>query len=552
MACKLLIIGGVAGGATAAARARRLDENAEIVIFERGEYISFANCGLPYYIGDVIKARDDLLVTTPEDFKARYRIDVRIFSDVVSIDRSVKEVVVNNLAGGESYREGYDKIILSPGAEPTGLPERYGGFGNAFSLRNIPDADRIKAYADRSGPRSAVIVGGGFIGLEMAENLAKKGVKTTIVEKLPQVMNTFDYEMVSAVYNRLRENGVNCLLGRSISSVAGQGAAPVVLTDSGEEIPCDMLILSMGVRPDNRLARQAGLAIGELGGIKVNPLLMTSDHDIFAVGDAVEVNDFVTGLPTLTALAGPANKQGRIAADNALGRRTVYKGTLGTSVVKVFDMTLSSTGASEKLLRKNHIPHSVSYTHSNSHAGYYPGAEMMTIKLIFSPGNGRILGSQIVGGAGVDKRIDVLATAIRGSMTVFDLEEIDFAYAPPFSSAKDPVNVAGFVASNILKGDHEIIHSVDLKDIDTDGTVLVDVRDMEDLMRNPPIEGALHIPLGRLRKKMEKLDRTKLYITYCEVGTRSYAAHRILTQKGFTSKNLSGGYKTYIAAANRP
>ncbi len=551
MACKLLIIGGVAGGATAAARARRLDENAEIIVFERGEYISFANCGLPYYIGDVIKARDDLLVTTPEDFKARYRIDVRIFSDVVSIDRSVKELVVNDLAGRESYREGYDKIILSPGAEPARLPEGYGGFGNAFSLRSIPDADRIKAYADRSEPRSAVIVGGGFIGLEMAENLAKKGVKTTIVEKLPQVMGTFDYEMVSAVHNHLRENGVNCLLGRSISSVVGQGTSPAVLTDSGEEIPCDMLILSMGVRPDNRLARQAGLVIGELGGIKVNPLLMTSDHDIFAVGDAVEVNDFVTGLPTVTALAGPANKQGRIAADNALGRRTVYKGTLGTSVVKVFDMTLSSTGASEKLLRKNHIPHLVSYTHSNSHAGYYPGAEMLTIKLMFSPGNGRILGGQIVGGAGVDKRIDVLATAIRGWMTIFDLEEIDFAYAPPFSSAKDPINVAGFVASNILKGDHETLHSVDLKDVDPGGTVLVDVRDMEDLMRSSPIEGALHIPLRRLRKKMEKLDRTKLYITYCEVGTRSYAAHRILAQKGFKSKNLSGGYKTYIATANR-
>jgi NADPH-dependent 2,4-dienoyl-CoA reductase/sulfur reductase-like enzyme/rhodanese-related sulfurtransferase len=550
MTCKLLIIGGVAGGATAAARARRLDEDAEIVLFERGEYISFANCGLPYYVGDVIKTREDLLVTTPEDFKARYRIDVRIFSDVVSIDRAGREVIVNNLATGESYRERYDRIILSPGAEPAGLPAGYDGFGNVFSLRNIPDADRIKAYADRTGPCSAVVAGGGFIGLEMAENLAKKGVKTTIVEKLPQVMNTFDHEMVSVVHGHLQENGVSCLLGHGISSLVGQGMVSAVVTENGESIPCDLLVLSMGVRPDTRLARQAGLAMGELGGIKVNALLMTSDPDIFAVGDAVEVTDFVTGLPTLTALAGPANKQGRLAAGNALGRRTVYTGTLGTSVVKVFNMTLASTGTSERVLRKNGIPHLISYTHSTSHAGYYPGAEMMTIKLVFSPGTGRILGSQVVGGAGVDKRIDVLATAIRGSMTVFDLEEIDLAYAPPYSSAKDPVNVAGLVASNILKGDHEIVHSKDLKNIDAGSAVLVDVRDMEDLMRSSPIEGALHVPLRRLRKRTEKLDRDKMYITYCEVGTRSYAAHRILAQKGFRSKNLSGGYKTYLATRN--
>ncbi|HNT43442.1 MAG TPA: FAD-dependent oxidoreductase, partial [Syntrophorhabdaceae bacterium] len=336
------------------------------------------------------------------------------------------------------------------------------------------------------------------------------------------------------------------LLERSISSVAGRQEVSAVLTDSGEEIPCDMLVLSMGVRPDTRLARGCGLAIGHLGGIKVNPLMMTSDPDIFAAGDAVEVNDLVTGFPVLTALAGPANKQGRVAADNALGRRTVYRGTLGTSIVKVFGLTVSSTGASEKTLRMREVPHLVSYTHSNSHAGFYPGAEMMTIKLAFSPGSGRILGCQIVGGAGVDKRIDVMATAIRGSMTVFDLEDIDLAYAPPFSSARDPVNIAGFVASNILKGDHEVVHAGDLKDIG-ENAVLLDLRDMEDLVRSSPIEGAVHVPLGRLRKKMEKLDREKLYITYCEVGTRSYVGHRVLAQRGFKSKNLSGGYKTYAA-----
>ncbi len=546
MALRLVIIGGVAGGATAAARARRLNEDADITVFERGEYVSFANCGLPYYIGDVIRAREDLLVTTPEEFKARYRIAVRTLSDVASIDRAAREVVVNDLRTGESYREPYDRIILSPGAEPVGLPPGYGEFDNVFTLRSLLDADRIKVHAERSGPKTAVIVGAGFIGLEMAENLARKGVKTTIVEKLPQVMNTFDREMVSPVHDHLRENGVNCLLERSISSVLGRGTVSAILTDRGEEIPCDVLVLSMGVRPDNGLARRSGLEIGDLGGIRVNALMMTSDPDIFAVGDAVEVKDLVTGFPTLTALAGPANRQGRTAADNAMGRRTVYRGTLGTSIVKVFGITLSSTGASEKTLRAKEVPHLVSYTHSNSHAGYYPGAEMMTIKLIFSPGSGRILGSQIVGGAGVDKRIDVMATAIRGSMTVFDLEEIDLAYAPPFSSARDPVNIAGLVASNILKGDHEIVHGGDLKNIGGT-TVLLDLRDMEDLMKSSPIEGAVHIPFGRLRKKMEKLDRERSYITYCEVGTRSYAGHRILAQRGFRSKNLSGGYRTYKA-----
>ncbi|NLT22843.1 MAG: FAD-dependent oxidoreductase [Syntrophorhabdus sp.] len=546
MACRLVIIGGVAGGATAAARARRLSEDAGIIVFERGEYVSFANCGLPYYIGDVIGTRDDLMVTTPEEFRARYRVEVRTLSDVLSIDRAAREVVVNDVRTGEGYREPYDRIILSPGAEPVSLPAGYGAFDNVFSLRSVLDADRIKSQADRSGPGTAVIVGAGFIGLEVAENLSRKGVKTTIVERLPQVMNHLDREMVSVVHDHLRENGVDLLLERSISSVAGRNTVSAVLTDRGEEIPCDMLVLSMGIRPDIRLARDCGLAIGDLGGIKVNPLMMTSDPDIFAVGDAVEVNDLVSGFPVLTALAGPANKQGRIAADNALGRRTVYRGTLGTSIVKIFGLTVSSTGASEKTLRMRQVPHLVSYTHSNSHAGYYPGAEMMTIKLIFSPGSGRILGSQIVGGTGVDKRIDVMATAIRGSMTVFDLEDIDLAYAPPFSSARDPVNIAGFVASNILKGDHEVVHAGDLKDIG-ENTVLLDLRDMEDLMRSSPIEGAVHVPLGRLRKKMEKLDREKLYITYCEVGTRSYAGHRVLAQRGFKSKNLSGGYKTYTA-----
>ncbi len=551
MPCRLLIIGGVAGGATAAARARRLDEEAEIIMFERGAYVSFANCGLPYYVGDVIGKRDDLLVATPELFSARYRIDVRTLSEVLSIDRSAREIIIRNGATGETYRERYDKIILAPGAEPVNPPVEVGEGIEAFNLRTIPDADRIKACAEGRGSFSAVIVGGGFIGLELADNLARKGVKTTIVEKLNQLMNPMDYEMVSPLYDRLRHHGVTCLLGRAIASFAGTGGARTVLTDRGEEIPCDVLVFSTGVRPHIRLAREAGIEVGSLGGIKVNDMMMTSDQDIFAVGDAVEVKDFVTGLPTLTALAGPANKQGRIAADNAMGRKSVYRGTLRTSIVRVFDLTLASTGASEKLLKEHDIPHLVSYTHSNSHAGYYPGAEMMTIKLIFSPEDGRILGSQIVGGSGVDKRIDVIATAIRGHMKTFDLEEIDLAYAPPFSSAKDPVNVAGLVASNTLRGDHDLIHSRDLGSPDS-GTVLIDLRDMEELGEGRLIEGALHIPLNRLRRRIPKLDRAKQYITYCEVGARSYAAHRILVQKGFRSKNLSGGYRTYLTVTRKP
>ncbi|QTA85132.1 FAD-dependent oxidoreductase [Desulfonema magnum] len=551
MPIKLLIIGGVAGGATAAARARRLDEHAEIIIFERGEHISFANCGLPYYIGGVIENRDDLLVTTLEAFRERYHIDIRIFSEVTAIDAKNKQVEVKKLTTGETYKESYDKIILSPGAEPLKPPLEGIELRNIFNLRNIPDSDQIKAYVDTRKPESAVVVGGGFIGLEMAENLVHRGVSTTIVEMLDQVMPPLDHEMAAIVQAHLKEKGVTCDLGNSVESFSEKGERIIVSTKKGNDIECDMVILSVGVRPENKLAKELGLEIGTRGGIKVDATMRTSDPNIYAVGDAVEVKDFVTGLPTMTALAGPANKQGRIAADNVLGRKSVFRGTLGTAVVKVFDMTVASTGASEKLLKNNNIPYLLSYTHSGSHASYYPGAEMMAIKLIFSPGSGEILGAQIVGMEGVDKRIDILATAIRGTMTVYDLEELELAYAPPYGSAKDPVNIAGFVASNMLKGDVENMNWDEVSDLEQTGYVLIDLRNKDELDESGSISTALHIPLHELRKKLPELEKDKNYIAFCAIGLRGYVAYRILTQNGFKSKNLSGGYKTYLGAREK-
>jgi NADPH-dependent 2,4-dienoyl-CoA reductase/sulfur reductase-like enzyme/rhodanese-related sulfurtransferase len=551
MTTKLLIIGGVAGGATAAARARRLDEHAEIILFERGEYISFANCGLPYYIGQVIEDRNDLFVTTPQEFRDRYNIDIRIFAEVTTIDRKRKQVEVQDLKSRKRYHESYDKIILSPGAEPVRPPFCEPGIDGVFSLRTVADSDRIKAYVDTRRARSAVVVGGGYIGLEMAENLVHRGVTTSIVEMLDQVMPPLDYEMAAIVHAHLKEQGVICELEHRVQSLARKEEVISVLTDRGKEIECDLVVVSAGIRPENRLAREAGLEIGDQGGIKVDPTMRTSDPNIYAVGDAVEVRDFVTGQPTVTALAGPANKQGRIAADNALGRRSVFKGTLGTTVVKVFDLTVAATGATEKALNQQKIPYLVSYTHSGSHASYYPGATIMTIKLLFSPSSGKILGGQIVGMDGVDKRIDVLATAIRGAMTVYDLEELELAYAPPYSSAKDPVNIAGFVAANLLKGDLDTINWIDVVTLDPKKDVLLDLRNKDELEVSGAIEGARHIPLNHLRAELPRLDKKKNYIPFCAVGMRSYVGHRILVQNGFTSKSLSGGFKTYLGAREK-
>ncbi len=548
---KLIIVGGVAGGATAAARARRLNEHAEIILIERGEFISFANCGLPYYIGGIIKKRENLLVTTAKAFQERYHIDVRLFSEVTAIDRPNKKVVVKNIVTGETYQESYDKLILSPGAEP--VKPRLEGIEleNIFSLRNIPDVDRIKTFVDTRKPKAAVVVGGGFIGVEMAENLVHRGVHTTIIEKVEHVMPFLDIEMAGLLHAYLEEKGVQCIRGDGIKAFFKHGDRLMVLTELNRQIECDMVILSVGIKPENRLAKEAGLKLGEMGGIQVDAAMRTSDPDIFAVGDAAEVFDYCTGRRTMTPLAGPANKQGRIAADNAMGRKTVFKGTLGTSVVKVFDMTIASTGANEKILRAHNIPYQVSYTHSGSHASYYPGAEMMAIKLLFSPANGKILGAQIIGKHGVDKRIDVLATAIHGNMTVYDLEELELAYAPPYSSAKDPVNIAGFVAANIIKGDVQNVNWEELLHLDPQSDVLIDLRNKDELEKSGKINGALHIPLHELRNRLSELDPKKRYIVFCAVGLRGYVGHRILTQHGFNSRNLSGGFRTFLGAKEK-
>jgi len=548
MGIKLVIVGGVAGGATAAARARRVSEDAEIVVFERGEYISFANCGLPYYIGNVIKKRDHLLLATPEEFKQRYNIDVRIFSEVVGINSKEQAVEIKNTITGETYRENYDKLILSPGAEPIKPPLEGIELENIFHLRNIPDSDRIKKIVDERNPQCAVVVGGGFIGLEMAENLTERGVKTTIVEMLDQVMPSLDYEMATLIHDHLEAKNVELELENGVKSFSKASDRILVSMQKGHEIECDLVLLSVGIRPENSLAKQAELKIGSTGGIVVDDTMRTSDPNIYAVGDAVEVRDIVTGFPTLTALAGPANKQARIAADNALGRKSIFSGTLGTSVVKVFDMVLASTGANEKFLKKHDIPYFVSYTHSGSHAGYYPGATNTSVKILFSPGTGKVLGAQIVGKKGVDKRIDVLATAIRAKMTVYDLEELELAYAPPYSSAKDPINICGFVAANILKGDMDIAHWSELDSLQKKGAMLIDLRTQFELKHVGKIENAIHIPIDELRNRLTELDKEKTYIPFCAVGFRGYLGHRILVQNGFKSKNLSGGFVTYTMA----
>ncbi|MFH1539899.1 MAG: FAD-dependent oxidoreductase [bacterium] len=547
---KLVIVGGVAGGAGAATRARRLDENVEIVLFERGQYVSFANCGLPFYLGGEIKEHDDLIVANPEFLIFRYDIDVRISCEVTKIDREKKEVEVKDLRNNKVYTESYDKLILSPGAGPIRPPLEGIDLDTIFTIRSIPDIERIKNLVDGKKPESAVVVGGGFIGLEMAENLSARGVKVTIVEMLDQVMPPIDFDMAAIVHHHLRDKGVDLKLKDGVKSFRKDGEKTVVTTSGGSDIPCDLVVLSIGVKPENKLAKDAGLEIGERGGIKVDETLRTSDPDIFAVGDAIEVMDFVTRTPAQIPLAGPANRQGRIAAGNALGRNFTYKDTQGTAVVKVFDITVASTGSSEKLLKKLNIPHKVSYTHSASHAGYYPGAGMMAIKLMFAPDDGKVFGAQIVGRSGVDKRIDVIATAIRGGMTVYDLEDLELAYAPPYSSAKDPVNMAGFVAANLLRGDCENIYWNELKELDREEYVLLDLREKNEIEETDHLEGSIHIPLNELRNKLLELDNSKTYIPYCAIGLRGYVACRILIQNGFKAKNLSGGYRTYCFAEN--
>lgn len=548
MGKKVLIVGGVAGGASAAARLRRLDETAEIIMFEKGEHISFANCGLPYYVSGVIAERQKLLVQTPQAMKARFGLDIRTFSEVTRIFPDKKEVEVKE-AGGRTYTESYDYLILSPGAIPVRPPIPGIDARNIFTVRNIPDIDAVKEYVDNQSPQRAVVVGGGFIGLEMAENLHARGIKTTIVEMLDQVMAPLDYEMAAIVHGHIRASGTELVLKDGVQSFVNENdSVKEVELQSGRRIPADLVILAIGVKPDIKLAKEAGLAIGERGGIKVNERLQTSDPHIFAIGDAIEVKDFVTGAYTLIPLAGPANKQGRIVADIIAGRDAKYEGTQGTAIAKVFDCVAASTGANEKTLQRMGIPYEVSFTHPGSHAGYYPGSNTMSIKLLFDPHTGKVLGGQIVGCDGVDKRIDDIAAAIRRGDTVFDLQELELAYAPPFSSAKDPVNMAGYVAGNIINGDVSVIHWHQIAALDQNNTLFVDVRTPAEHELGH-IPGSVNIPVDEIRHRLHEFPTDKDIVIYCQIGLRGYLACRILTQHGFTRvRNLSGGWRTYKAA----
>jgi NADPH-dependent 2,4-dienoyl-CoA reductase/sulfur reductase-like enzyme/peroxiredoxin family protein/rhodanese-related sulfurtransferase/TusA-related sulfurtransferase len=539
---KLLIIGGVAGGATAAARARRLNENAEIIVFERGPYVSFANCGLPYHIGDVIEARDKLLLQTPAALNERYRLDVRVNAEVLAIDRDHKRVTVRDHLADRTYTESYDKIILSPGASPIRPPLPGIDHPKLRTLRNVPDTEDVKRLVD-DGARSALIVGGGFIGLEMAENLRHRGLDVTLVEREDHVLPPFDPEMAAPLHDTLHANSVNLILNDAVAAFDDDSGRVKATLASGLHVTTDFVILSVGVRPDSELAAGAGLEVNERGGIVVNERMQTSDPDIYAVGDAVVVKDFVTGADTMIPLAGPANRQARIAADNVFGRNSIYRGTQGTAIVKVFAAVAAQTGAGRRALDRAGVDYECVYIHPANHVGYYPGGNPMTIKLLFAKDTGRALGAQIVGTDGVDKRIDVLATAIQAGFTVFDLERLELAYAPQFGAAKDPINVAGFVAGNALRGDMPIAHTEDL-----DGAFVLDVRQPAEFEAGA-VPGAASIPLPELRERLAEVPKDRRVITCCHVGLRSYLATRILAQHGYDVANLTGGYKTYKMTA---
>lgn len=543
-----LIIGGVAGGATVATRLRRMDEKANIILFERGKYVSYANCGLPYYIGDTINNREKLFVQTAKGFTDRFRIDIRTEQEVTAIRPDKKEVEIKNLSTGETYTETYDKLVLSPGAEP--LRPGIEGIGSKkiFTLRNVPDTDTIKNYVNTENPKRAIVVGGGFIGLEMAENLHDLGIQVDVVEMANQVMAPLDFSMAAIVHRQLTDKGVGLHLEDGVSRFEEKDGGVTVHLRSGKQIATDMVLLSIGVRPETKLAKDAGLAIGERGGITVNDYMQTSDADIYALGDAVEVRHLVTGQPALIPLAGPANKQGRIVADNIVfGNKEKYPGSIGTSIAKVFDLTVAAAGANAKLLQRNNIPYISSYTHGASHAGYYPGAVPLSIKILFAPENGKLLGAQIVGFNGVDKRIEMLAQVIQRGGTVHDLTELEHAYAPPYSSAKDPVNMAGFVAENILNKKSRIIQWRELAELPAD-TIRIDVR-THDEYKLGTIPGFINIPVDELREHLDELPKEKPIVVTCAVGLRGYLAYRILVQNGFKHvRNLSGGYKTWSVA----
>lgn len=543
MTQKIIIIGGVAGGATAAARLRRISEDVEIILVERGEHISFANCGLPYYIGETIKDRNKLLVQTVKGMSDRFNLDIRNLSEVLSIDPENKNVIIKDLKTGEAYEESYDKLLLSPGAR-TIVPPIPGLSENQtlFTLRNIPDTDKIKTFVDSKNPKKAIVVGGGFIGIEMAENLVDRGLEVTIIEMANQIMAPIDFEMASILHTHLKEKGVKLILENGVQSFTEQGKR-VILSD-GTEIATDMTILSIGVRPENELAKIAGLELGDREGIVVNEYLQTSNKDIYAVGDAVEVVDYISGTKSMIPLAGPANRQGRIAANNMMGKNEKYQGTMGTSIAKVFDLTVAATGNNEKILKRLGVSYEVIHIHPSSHAGYYPSAAPIALKLIFDKETGKIFGAQAVGSDGVDKRIDVIATAIKGGLTVEDLTNLELSYAPPYSSAKDPVNMAGYVAFNIIEGEVETIQWHEVDNIVSDGGLLIDVR--EPMEREFGfIKGSINISLNDLRNRLEELPKDQTIYVSCQVGLRGYIASRILKNNGYHVKNVDGGWKTY-------
>lgn len=545
---KVLIVGGVAGGASCAARLRRLTETTDITIFERGPYVSFANCGLPYYVGGVIQEESKLLVANAAKFKNWFNVDVKEMTEVVGIDRKTRTVLAKDLRSGQQSSYSYDALVLSPGAAAIKPPLPGVALPGIFQMKTIPDTAAVKGWIAEKGVKRAVVVGGGFIGLEMVENLVHLGVQVTLVEMLPQVMPPFDPEMVQPAHEVLQAKGVELCLGDGVAGFAeAAGGGLEVSTSSGRKIPADMAMLVIGVRPETKLAKEAGLELGQRGGIRVDEGMRTSDPHIYAVGDAVEVRDWVTGEYTLIPLAGPANRQGRIAADNIVGRPSRFRGTQGSSVVGLFELTLAATGASEKTLKRVGLPYQKVYIHANQHAGYYPGAKTIDLKLLFSPEDGQILGCQAVGEAeGVEKRVDVVATLMQKGGTVYDMEEAELCYAPQYGSAKDPVNLAGMVAANVLRGDHPVVHWSDTNwgDLEMDPEALiVDVREPAEVARGA-VPGAVNFPLSSLRGKLHELPKDKTLYVYCQVGLRGYNATRQMVLAGLDAVNVSGGWRS--------
>ena len=546
---KTIIIGGVAGGATAAARIRRLDENAEIIIFERSGYISYANCGLPYYIGGIIDGKEDLTLQTPESFYRRFRIKAKVNHEVTGIDVKNKTVSVTDLKTGMGFTESYDKLILSPGAKPV-LPDFYTENERTFTLRTVEDTLKIRAFIEQNQPKVAVVIGGGFIGLEMAENLTELGVKTTIVQRGNHLLPTVDCDMASFIHASFRYRGVQIILNSSTNKMSITGDKVSLELTDGQQISADMVVLAVGVAPENTLAKKAGLELGVKGAIKVNRKMETSVPDIYAVGDAVQVKHFITEQDAVISLAGPANKQGRIVADNICGLNSEYEGSQGSSVIKLFDMTVATTGINEQQAKANGYEYEKVILTQNSHAGYYPNATAMTLKLIFEKESFKILGAQIVGYDGVDKRIDVIATAIRAGFGADELKDLDLAYAPPYSSAKDPVNMAGFVAENIKNGVVKQFYYEDISSLrEREDVILLDTRTPFEYMRGRA-DGFINIPLDDLRERIGELDKTKKIYVMCQSGLRSYLATRILMQNGFEAYNFAGGFRLYSSIKN--